>query len=250
MKVLIVVPTYDRVEYLGRVLASFQSQTYEDVELLIINDQKNLTLKCHDENVHIININKQILLPQKRNIGANFGYYDVISTLDDDCLMMPKYLERHIEILKEKKHIKLVKDDNILTIMNNTFDVGGALGNWSHTRDVWFDVHGYELDRNKGEDQEFLNKIPKKHREFYDNEEYNFIYGWTGINYHCSVGNDHEYRDGGEERYKKPTEITIMPDFESYNNAVLAVDCFTKNKPFTIKDVNGKITVETDNPLN
>ena len=42
MRALIVVPTYDRVEYLGRVVQSFIEQTYDEVELLIINDQKNL----------------------------------------------------------------------------------------------------------------------------------------------------------------------------------------------------------------
>ena len=36
MKVLVVVPTYGRLPFLGRVVVSFLSQTYEDKELVII----------------------------------------------------------------------------------------------------------------------------------------------------------------------------------------------------------------------
>lgn len=40
MKVLIVCPTFGRLPFLGRMLASFLSQDYSDKRLVLINDDK------------------------------------------------------------------------------------------------------------------------------------------------------------------------------------------------------------------
>jgi glycosyltransferase involved in cell wall biosynthesis len=77
MKVLVVMPTYGRIPFLNRALASFLSQTYDNKELVIINDDKNVELKCEYPNVICINLNKKILIGQKKNLATNVGYHDL-----------------------------------------------------------------------------------------------------------------------------------------------------------------------------
>jgi glycosyltransferase involved in cell wall biosynthesis len=58
MKVLLVCPTYGRIPYLGRMVASFLSQNYDDKHLVIVNDDSNVELCCDIKNIIVININK------------------------------------------------------------------------------------------------------------------------------------------------------------------------------------------------
>ena len=51
MKTLIIMPTYGRIPFLNRALASFLKQNYDDKTLVIINDDNNIELKCNYKNV-------------------------------------------------------------------------------------------------------------------------------------------------------------------------------------------------------
>jgi len=240
MRALIVVPTYDRVEYLGRVVQSFIEQTYDEVELLIINDQKNLSIECDVPNVRIMNISEKILLPHKRNLGVQFGYHDIIFTLDDDCIMLPNYIKSHMEIYKKSKHVEFIRDKNMHSLYCEKLCPNQqALGNWSFRRSLWFDVGGYALDCNNGEDQEFQNKIDPNKILLRDSDIPSFVYGWTGVNYHCSATD--EYRSSGQEVYTDPTVKKIIPDVESYTNLQIAHNAEINGDSYNIFDIEGNI---------
>ena len=75
MKTLVVCPTYGRIPYLNRMLSGFLHQTYNDKHLVIVNDDVNVELCCNEPSVTCINLNRKILLPQKRNIAIGLGYH-------------------------------------------------------------------------------------------------------------------------------------------------------------------------------
>lgn len=220
MKVLVVCPTYGRVPFLNRMLASFLAQDYGDKHLVIVNDDKNITLECDYENVTCINLNKQILLPQKRNLAIGLGYYDVIMQHDDDDIFLRNRISNHVKKYKENPHIWMYHNYNAYIVYGDTFKPFGAspANAASYLRSAWYAVRGYENLENFAEDLEFFEKMPNK---LIENDVEDYVYNWGGVNYHtsCLVGESIQ-----ERAYKQLEEMNLLgktykiqPDFIMLN---------------------------------
>lgn len=226
MRTLVITPTYGRIPFLGRAVASFLSQTYDDKELILINDDKNIEIVCESPGVTVINMNKKILVGQKRNIATQLGHHDLYLNLDDDDVFLPKRIENCVKIHQDNPEINLYRNLQNYTIYGESFmttpDVLNAV---SFTRKGWFEANGYTHQTNHGEDMVFLDEMPNKLEVCNDNLDLmDFVYNFGGLNYHLTFAEDHEVEHIAKEQLKE-LELTngkfyIQPDFEEFNKFV------------------------------
>lgn len=224
MKVLVVMPTYGRIPFLNRALASFLSQDYENKELVIINDDSNVQLKCNYSNVICINLNKKILIGDKKNLATNIGKYDIYVPYDDDDIMLPNRLTNCIKMHTNNPNIGLYANKKSYTIYGPEFTIADSGANTiSYTQKAWFQVMGYCHTQNSGEDQEFRSKI-KNQLICDDINLIDYVYNWGGINYHLTYSLDNNIVQIAYNQLKNLNLInssyTIEPDYIEYNKFV------------------------------
>ena len=103
MKVSVITPTYQREEYLPRLLDYFLSQSHEDKELLILDDGPEPLpfLANHpDPRVRYLHSRERLSIGEKRNRLVEASSGEIIAHFDDDDYYAPRYLEtmlRHLE---------------------------------------------------------------------------------------------------------------------------------------------------------
>ena len=132
--VSIIVPTYNQTDNLKRAVNSLISQTYQNIEIIVIDDNSDINIKSQNlEYFNNLKNNKIIYLQNEKNMGStasrNKGIFksrgDYITFLDDD----DEYLSNKIEIqLNEMiKHnadfsatnVKLYNENGKLTDVRN-----------------------------------------------------------------------------------------------------------------------------------
>lgn len=232
MKALLVCATFGRIPYLPTMLAGFLMQDYPDKELVIINDDINIFLKCRHEGVTVINCNKRLLLSEKRNLGIASGYHDIIFPYDDDDIFLPKRISNHI---------KQYDNDDVMGYRNlSTYITYGGIfkkdsgppNDFSFRKKAWFEVGGYVNKEITGEDVEIYNKISPK-LVVSDDQNMDFVYCFSGINYHLSCGQTQETID--ERAYIQLVDMNLLgkeywiePDFDEYRKYLTLVDTHAK----------------------
>lgn len=110
--VSIVVPTYNRANYLKFTLDSLVGQTYRPIEIIVIDDGTEGTANaelCESyEEVRYKKIENSGGPARPRNVGSEManGYY--MAWVDDDDIWMPTKLEKQVAILEDNPEYGLV----------------------------------------------------------------------------------------------------------------------------------------------
>lgn len=112
-KVSIIVPTYKRSLYLERAIKSILNQTYQNIEVIVVDDNEiNSKFRVETESImqkYSKNI-KVKYIKNKRNIGGalsrNVGIQhssgEFIAFLDDDDEYLPEKIEKQYDFYKKK----------------------------------------------------------------------------------------------------------------------------------------------------
>ena len=132
--VSVCIPSYNIEKYIGITIESVLSQTYEDFELLIIDDNSsditvNIIKRYNDYRIRLI-LNEKNLGPQENwNKALNEAKGKYIKILCHDDLLYPTCLQSQIEVLQNSINSKVVMvcsgrdiiDKNGKKIMKRTF---------------------------------------------------------------------------------------------------------------------------------
>lgn len=110
--VSVIVPTFNRPDYLKLTLQSVVQQTYDNIEIIVVDDgtpgDKNALL-CNDfTNVTYIKINNSGSPCKPRNEGIKKSNGKYLAFLDDDDIWEPLRLELMVKILEENSEFGLV----------------------------------------------------------------------------------------------------------------------------------------------
>lgn len=101
--VSVIIPTYNRVQYLERALHSVLDQTFSDYELIIIDDgstdDTNLLLKKYKKRIRIFSI-LHSGVSAARNFGIEKSHGEWITFLDSDDFWLPEKLEKQMEYMR------------------------------------------------------------------------------------------------------------------------------------------------------
>ncbi|MGF3112272.1 glycosyltransferase family 2 protein [Facklamia sp. P9177] len=118
-KVSVIIPTYKRADFLARAINSVLNQSYENLEVLVIDDNNPESLfRSETENImkqfsenqkviyiqHSFNMNGSVA----RNTGIKKSSGDLIAFLDDDNYFYKDKIRKQVDFLNNHKNYKAV----------------------------------------------------------------------------------------------------------------------------------------------
>ena len=103
-KVSVIVPTHNRADYLSAAIESVLEQTFQDFELLVVDDASTdttaaLVSSFSDSRIKFIRLDMNRGGSAARNQGILSSRCDYIAFLDDDDAWTPEKLELQVELL-------------------------------------------------------------------------------------------------------------------------------------------------------
>ncbi|MDO9000945.1 MAG: glycosyltransferase family A protein [Bacteroidota bacterium] len=107
----VVIPLYNKEKNIKDTVNSVLNQTYENFELIIVNDGSTdggveVVNKINDSRIKLFNqLNKGV--SSARNVGINNSKYELIALLDGDDLWDETYLEKMIQLTVDFEHASL-----------------------------------------------------------------------------------------------------------------------------------------------
>jgi glycosyltransferase involved in cell wall biosynthesis len=177
-KVSVVIPCYNLGQYLDEAVDSVLAQTYQDLEIIIVNDGStdevtNLLLeKYRKPKTQVLRTNNQGL-PSARNNGIGMSQGEYICCLDADDRYHPRFLEKCTQILDSDTVSKFgfvttwarcfgLRDDVWETGDYNPANL--IIGNQAHVaslfrKKAWEKVDGYSSNLPGYQDWDFWMKI-------------------------------------------------------------------------------------------
>jgi len=114
--VTVIIPSYNRYESLLQAIKSVKNQTYNNIEIIVINDNStdrnyyinkidNIIMVHLDKNTK--NIYKYACVGHVRNIGLKICSGNYISFLDDDDYFLPSKIESQVKYLDNNLDIDM-----------------------------------------------------------------------------------------------------------------------------------------------
>lgn len=104
--VSVVIPTYNRSKELARAIKSVLNQTYQNFEILVVDDgsEEDLRVVCdsfNDQRIKFLRNDTHINANVARNRGIKEAQGEYIAMLDSDDEYLPHHLSRRVEKIKE-----------------------------------------------------------------------------------------------------------------------------------------------------
>ena len=120
--VSVIIPTYQREEIIRRTIKSVADQTYQNVEIIVVDDcSEDDTGKvvkemiATDERIKYIRHDTNGGPAKARNTGLQYAKGKFIAFLDSDDIWLPEKLEKQINLLLKYPDIDVIFTDAILT---------------------------------------------------------------------------------------------------------------------------------------
>lgn len=112
-KVSIIIPTYNRAYCIERSIRSVLAQTYQEFELLIVDDgssdnTQDVVNSIGDERIRYIKMPENKGVAAARNEGIRQASYEYIAFQDSDDVWKPDKLEKQIQALSKNPQAGLI----------------------------------------------------------------------------------------------------------------------------------------------
>lgn len=159
-----IMATRDRREFIPEALRCFSRQTYQESELIVIDDGKNSVGDlCHGiPRVTHIQLYKPATTGTKLNIGIQRARGDILQKIDDDDYYHPDFLKLAMERLPSRPSVRtLVAWDCFLVLLAGEMQLRHSGHGWEAGGTFCFHRKLWELkpfrDVAKNEDYWFVN---------------------------------------------------------------------------------------------
>jgi glycosyltransferase involved in cell wall biosynthesis len=105
-KVSVVIPTYNRAHVVGRAIGSVLAQTYQDFEVIVVDDAstddtEEVVKRFNDSRIRYLRHEKNLGGAVARNTGIKAAHGEYLAFLDSDDEWLPEKLERQMETLQD-----------------------------------------------------------------------------------------------------------------------------------------------------
>ncbi len=102
--VSVIIPTYNRAHVVDQAIQSVLQQTYQDFEIIIVDDASTDDTKAVvkgfvDPRIRYLHHQQNHGAPRARNSGAEIARGEYLAFLDSDDLWYPEFLERQLGLL-------------------------------------------------------------------------------------------------------------------------------------------------------
>lgn len=106
-EVSVVIPAYNRQDTIGRAIASVRAQTWQDFEIVIVDDGSTdgtaaVAERFADARIRVIRHERNCGASAARNTGIAAARGDYIAFLDSDDEWLPQKLENQLDRLREQ----------------------------------------------------------------------------------------------------------------------------------------------------
>lgn len=108
MKISVIMLTYNRIQFVEKMINCVLNQTFRDFEFVIVNngstDNTCEVLEKYtllDNRINVVTTEKPLRIGEARNIGIEKSKGEYISFVDDDDSMSKEYLSFLVELLEE-----------------------------------------------------------------------------------------------------------------------------------------------------
>lgn len=110
----VIIPLYNKADFIKNTLKSVQKQTFDDFEIIIVNDGSTdeslkIVKQLNDKRIHIVNQNNQGA-SAARNKGVRLANAEWIALLDADDIWHKNHLEELFKNIKKLKNVDLVSN--------------------------------------------------------------------------------------------------------------------------------------------
>lgn len=108
IKVSVIIPFYNRIDWLEQAVGSVFNQTYSNIEVIVVNDgsKENISNFLNKYSERIIYIHKKNEGPgATRNCGIEIATGDYLTFLDSDDLWLPHKTEKQLSFMLENDYI-------------------------------------------------------------------------------------------------------------------------------------------------
>lgn len=115
-KISVIIPTYNRADLLKDAVDSVLAQTYQDFELLIIDDgstdhTRELLASYETHVTYLFQGNRGV--SSARNLGIRSSTGEYIALLDSDDLWLPSKLEQQVTVMEHDPNLQLCHTEEI-----------------------------------------------------------------------------------------------------------------------------------------
>lgn len=114
-QVSVLLPVYNVAPYIAEALASIQTQTLTDIEIVVVDDGSTdetprivEQMALTDPRIKIVRTPRNLGLPAALNFGLPFCHAPLIARMDGDDVALPTRLEKQMRFLEENRGIALV----------------------------------------------------------------------------------------------------------------------------------------------
>jgi glycosyltransferase involved in cell wall biosynthesis len=194
MLVSVVIPVYNDGKYLVEAIESIRSQTYKDIEIVVVNDGSTDTDTLHlldklsHEGLQVLH-KENGHLSSARNYGITHASGELILTLDADDKFHSTFVSKAVKVIAEDEAIGVVTcyvqsfgDQNYKWKpkgggLENFLWNNEACGNSLFRKSIWSQIGGFDVNMKKGyEDWEFWIRITAAGWKVAVIKEYLFYY--------------------------------------------------------------------------
>ena len=134
-RVSVVIPFYNAEKFIGECLESIFQQTFEDFEIIVVNDcstdrSVEFVQKYSDPRIRLINNSQNLGANITRNVGIENSCGEFIYFIDHDDVILPNTIERFVQAMDESQaevvHMnsyfisKSIEDVEIHRVQNST----------------------------------------------------------------------------------------------------------------------------------
>tara|TARA_R110002049_G_scaffold25354_8_gene89198 strand:+ start:12351 stop:13226 length:876 start_codon:yes stop_codon:yes gene_type:complete len=206
----VIIPTFNRLDFLEEAILSVVNQTYKEIEILVIDDGSDIKYAeeiCNKYNQCVYLYKENGGLSSARNYGIRKAKGNFIAFLDDDDLWRHDKIEIQLKSLKDNPDIDCIHSS--AKVINEkgieTGEIIGASDDKAHKRSgyvfwnalgVWVVKSPTPLIRKKvfknylffdetirvGEDIDFYQRLFYKHKVLYINDSLAFYREYSNAN--------------------------------------------------------------------
>lgn len=209
----IIVPLFNKEEYVERAIQSILNQSYENFEIIIVNDgsvdsSRDKVIAIDDARIKLID-QKNKGVSSARNVGVYNSKYDFVAFLDADDTWEPNFLEEMILLIEKFPSAGIYGVNNFFDyqnsfkvhepyewlfngetsgIINNYFDVFVKIGkspfsnsNFCMSKRLFIGIEGYKEGVRLTEDSDLWCRVALRYKIAYSTKPLATYYmGTTG----------------------------------------------------------------------
>ena len=123
-RISVIIPNYNTAEFISETLDSVLSQTFNDYEIIVINDaapdseELKKVLENYWEDIVFIDKSRNEGTSATRNLAAREARGEIIAFLDADDLWHPSYLQEQLNFLKTNGYDMVYAEAELFGVSN------------------------------------------------------------------------------------------------------------------------------------